>query len=44
MLIVGLMEASEPSFLLFLRLAGLVFDQAVAALVIFHFHSLEKKS
>ena len=38
------MEASELSFLLFLRLAGLVFDRAVAAFVIFHFHSLEKKS
>ena len=38
------MEAAGLSFLLFLRLAGLVFERAVAAFVIFHFYSLEKKS
>ena len=44
MLIAGSMEAAELSFLLFLLPPGLVFDRAVVAFVVFHFHSLEKKS
>ena len=44
MLIAGSTEAAELSFLLFLLPAGLVFDRAVVAFVVFHFHSLEKKS
>ena len=43
MLIAGSVEAVELSFLVFLLPAGLVFDRAVAAFVVFYFHSLEKK-
>ena len=38
----GSIEAAKLSFLLFLVPAGLVFDRAVAAFVVFHFHSREK--
>ena len=41
--IVCSVEATELSFLLFLLPNGLVFDRVVAAFVVFHFHSLEKK-
>ena len=43
MLIVSSVEATELSFLLFFLSAGLVFDQAVAGFVVFHFHGHEKK-
>ena len=43
MLIVSSVEATELSFLLFFLSAGLVFDQALAGFVVFHFHSHEKK-
>ena len=37
------MDSMDMSFLQFFLSAGLVFDQAVAGFVVFHFHSHEKK-